>query len=46
MRSNDARATDWVRPVDGLEWLRVPRFLFPVKATVLAGQKPGPLSQH
>jgi len=41
VRSRDARPTDLVRPVDGIEWLRVPRFMFPVTATVLTGQKPG-----
>lgn len=39
VRSADAKATDWLQPVDGIPWLRVPRFLFPVKATVISGER-------
>ncbi len=39
VRSAEAKATDWLQPVDGIPWLRVPRFMFPVKATVISGER-------
>jgi SAM-dependent methyltransferase len=39
VRSEQAKATDWLEPVLGMPWLRVPRFMFPVNATVISAER-------
>lgn len=38
-RSPDAGPFDTVEPVLGMPWLKVPRFMFPVKAFLISGQR-------
>lgn len=39
VRAPEAKAWDWLTPVDGLPWLRVPRFMFPVRAALVSGRR-------